>query len=122
MPSSEPDIRTFEGLVERAAEFRDARDWRQFHSLKNLAAAIAIEAAELQELLLWSADEDAHEVLKERREQIEQELADILIYCAHFASTAGIEIPAALGRKLALNEAKYPIEKARGSAAKYDAL
>jgi NTP pyrophosphatase (non-canonical NTP hydrolase) len=116
------DLKTFAGLVSRAESFRDERDWRHFHSLRNLAAAIAVEAAELQETLLWLDDAGEGRAVDERRQRLEEELADILIHCANFASAAGIDISAALAAKFDLNEQKYPVDKARGTATKYDAL
>jgi NTP pyrophosphatase (non-canonical NTP hydrolase) len=114
------DLSTFAGLIAQAEEFRDERDWRQFHSLRNVAAAIAIEAAELQEVLLWSTDSE--EPSPDGRRRLGEELADVLIHCANLASAAAIDIPSALATKFALNESRYPIAKARGSSAKYDEL
>ncbi len=109
-------------LTERIVAFRDERDWKQYHSPRNLAASISIEAAELLELFQWSSDESADRDVEERRSDLERELADILIYCLLLAHDAGIEPSSAIKRKLAENDAKYPIEKARGSRTKYTKL
>src|SRR4051794_27922049 len=88
---TERRIASFEELVAEAKRFRDDRDWAQFHSAKNLAAAIAIEAAELQEVLLWAIDES--EVTAEQEQRIREELADVLIHCANLALALDIDIP-----------------------------
>lgn len=109
-------IETFEALLTRVERFRDDRDWAQFHTLKNLTAAIAVEAGELQELFLWSDDDDLPDDLRRR---LEAEVADVIIHCANLASAAGIDLPTAVARKLDENAAKYPVHKARGNATKY---
>lgn len=110
---------TFEDAANQFRQFRDERDWRQFHNPKDVALSISLEAAELLELFQWSG---AAVDVPARREQMAQELADILIYCVAFADATGIDIPAAMESKLALNARKYPADKARGSAKKYDEL
>ncbi|MDZ4655049.1 MAG: nucleotide pyrophosphohydrolase [Coriobacteriia bacterium] len=109
-------------LTQRIVEFRDERDWRQFHSPRNLAASISIEAAELLEVFQWSSDETVAEDVEKRRGEIEEELADVLIYALLLAHDTGIDPVAAIERKIAANDAKYPAEKARGSRAKYTEL
>jgi NTP pyrophosphatase (non-canonical NTP hydrolase) len=121
VPSAEP-FASFADLVARASRFRDERDWAQFHSARSLAAAIAIEAAELQEIFLWVRDEDEEDVIREARARIEEELADVLIHCANFALVTGIDVSTALEAKFRSNEAKYPADKARGTATKYTDL
>ena len=106
---------TFEEAAELFRQFRDERDWRQFHNPKDVALSLTLEAAELLELFQWSGS--AVDV-PERREQI----ADVLLYCVAFADATGIDIPEAMAAKMALNRQKYPAEKARGSARKYDEL
>ena len=110
---------TFEEAAELFRKFRDERDWRQFHNPKAVALSLTLEAAELLELFQWSGS--AVDV-PERREQMAQELADVLLYCVAFADATGIDIPEAMAAKMALNQQKYPAEKARGSARKYDEL
>jgi dCTP diphosphatase len=109
-------------LTKHIVGFRDERDWKQFHSPRNLAASISIEAAELLELFQWSSDATMAEDVKSQREDLERELADILIYCLLLAHDTGIDPATAIEAKLAENAAKYPAEKARGSRVKYTAL
>jgi dCTP diphosphatase len=112
---------SFSALLAEAAQFRDERDWGQFHSPKNLAAAITIEAAELQEVLLWQQD-DTTPLDPDLRRRLAEELADVLIHCANLALAVEIDIPQALAAKFKTNEAKYPVGKARGNARKYTEL
>ncbi|MCE5247839.1 nucleotide pyrophosphohydrolase [bacterium] len=109
-------------LTRRIVAFRDARDWKRFHSPKNLAASISIEAGELLELFQWSSDATVAADLAARKPDVERELADVLIYCLLLAHDAGIDPEEAIARKLEENAAKYPAEKARGSRAKYTEL
>lgn len=109
-------------LTRQIVAFRDERDWKQFHSPKNLAASISIEAAELLECFQWSSDESIAEDVKKRRSEIEEEIADVLIYMLLLAHDTGIDPAQAVQRKLAKNDAKYPVEKARGSRTKYTGL
>lgn len=116
---SDPTLGELQALIRG---FRDARDWTQFHTLKDLAAAIAVEAAELQEILLWQRPEDEPELLARRRGEIEAELADVFIQVANFSLAAEVDLAQAVLGKLAENEAKYPVEKAHGRALKYTDL
>lgn len=109
-------------LTRQIVAFRDERDWKQFHSPKNLAASISIEAAELLECFQWSSDETIAEDVEKRRGEIEEEIADVLIYALLLAHDTVIDPAEAVRRKLAKNEAKYPAEKAKGSRAKYTEL
>ena len=109
-------------ITSRIVEFRDERDWQQYHSPRNLAASVSIEAAELLELFQWSSDESIAEDVETRRTDLERELADILIYCLLLAHDTGVDPVAAVEAKLAENAAKYPTHKARGSRAKYTEL
>lgn len=113
-----PDLAT---LQARLREFRDERDWAQFHGPGNLAKAISVEAAELLELFLWVAGE-GEEVLAARREEVEAELADVVIQCLNFANATGIDVLDAVSRKIDGNEERYPVDIARGSASKYTEL
>lgn len=111
-------------LQARLEEFRDERDWAQFHSLKNLIAALSVEAGELLELTLWQNDDILEDSLQDKAvaERLEHECADVLAYLLLIASRADFDLVAATERKLEVNRAKYPVEKARGSAVKYDKL
>lgn len=108
-----------EDLTRRIVNFRDERDWKRYHSPRNLAASISIEAGELLELFQWSSDESVDADVEARRTDLEREIADILIYCLLLAHDTGVDPAAAIASKLAENAAKYPTEKARGSRAKY---
>ncbi len=108
-------------LQQRILRFRDERDWAQFHKPKDLALAVGIEAGELGELFLWKSEEEAQERLgdAEGREQVGDEMADVLLYLLLLADAAGIELGAAVDTKMAKNATRYPVEASRGSAAKY---
>jgi dCTP diphosphatase len=105
-------------LMDEVLAFRDARDWAQFHTPRNLAAALSIEAAELQETMLWKTDEELRLALEhgDARKRVRQEIGDVLIYGLLLCSALGADPAEAIRDKLALNAQKYPIEKARGSA------
>ena len=102
--------------------FAAERDWEQFHTPKNIATALSVEAAELLELFQWSRGQQGwHEVEEAAlRRKVEDELADILLYLIRFADQAQIDLQFAAERKMASNAAKYPAEKFRGSDRKYD--
>lgn len=97
-------------------KFRDERDWKQFHNAKDLALALSIEAAELNELFLWKRPEEA-EV-----EKVKSEVADILSYALLLADVYDLDIPTVFREKLKVSAMKYPVEKARGSSRKYTEL
>src|SRR6476646_891138 len=102
--------------MQRLEHIRDDREWRPFHTLKDLAAAIGIESAELQEHFLWRSVADEVELLSDQRQAIEDELADVVIHCLNFATIAEIDIVAAIERKIDENELRYPVDEVRGSA------
>lgn len=101
--------------VERIRKFSADRDWDQFHSPVNLAKSIMIEAGELLECFQWSDDD--YDI-----EHVKEELADVLVYCQDMADKLGVDIDEIVNHKMDQNEAKYPVEKAKGNAKKYDAL
>jgi NTP pyrophosphatase (non-canonical NTP hydrolase) len=112
-------------LQEILRKFNDARDWKQFHDPKNLAEAISIEAAELQELFLWKDVPAVVEKIKNDpsfRAEIEEEFADVVIFALNFANVLDINVIRAVKTKIEKNNIKYPVEKARGTADKYDKL
>jgi NTP pyrophosphatase (non-canonical NTP hydrolase) len=111
----------FEQLTAEVLAFRDARNWKQFHTLNHLVAGLNIEASEVQELLLWKTDKEAEEFVKspEGKQRVGEELADTLIYLLYLAHASGIDLPAALRSKLINNNEKYPVEKSYNSARKY---
>ena len=118
---SELDV---EGLQFALQRFADARDWEQFHAPKNLAAALAVEAAELLEIFQWldEAQSRAVEPGHPLHERVAEEIADVQIYLLRLADKVGVDLDATVRRKIARNDEKYPPEKARGNARKYDRL
>jgi len=104
-------------LAAALAAFNRARDWEQFHTPKDLAMALAVEASELLELFLWKRDGELPPA-----ERLREELGDVLITLTNLAARLGVDLMAAAEAKLALNARRYPVERARGSAKKYDAL
>ncbi|KAF0813084.1 hypothetical protein IGB42_02484 [Andreprevotia sp. IGB-42] len=111
-------------LQQRLRAFSAERDWDQFHSPKNLACALSVEAAELLELFQWLNDEQAALAPKDPQfaERLGEEVADVLLYLLRIADVSGLDLNAVVERKLLLNAQKYPAEQARGHARKYDAL
>jgi len=106
-------------LQRRVAEFAAARDWEPFHSPKNLAMALSVEAAELVEEFQWLTEEQSRALDAERRERVRLELADVFIYLLRIADKLGVDLVAAANDKIVLNEKKYPAERVRGDARKY---
>ena len=106
-------------LQERVAAFAAARDWEPFHSPKNLAMALSVEAAELVEEFQWLTEEQSRALDAERRERVRLELADVFIYLLRIADKLGVDLVAAANDKIVLNEKKYPAERVRGDARKY---
>lgn len=100
--------------IDRIRKFTEDRDWDQFHTPANLAKSISIEANELLECYQWSDDADL--------EHVREELADVIVYCQNLLDKLGLDVDEIVNSKMAKNEAKYPVEKARGSSAKYDRL
>ncbi|GCF94383.1 nucleotide pyrophosphohydrolase [Enterococcus florum] len=96
--------------MEKINQFRDDRDWRQFHQEKDLALSITLEAAELLELFQWKTSEEA----KEQPERLKEELADVLIYSYMMADNLGFDIDEIIDEKLKKNALKYPIEQSKG--------
>lgn len=109
-------------LTKRLIAFRDERDWRQFHSAKNLMVSVALEAAELLELTQWKSDEQVEAQLAEPRAKarLAEECADVLLYLLLLCERAGIDLAAAADAKINENARKYPIEKSKGNALKYN--
>ena len=110
---------TFAALREALRQFANERDWDQFHSPKNLAIALSVEAAELLEHYQWVSETDSAAMTPERREQVRYEMADVLLYLIRLADKLNIDLAAAATEKIQLNASKYPVDKARGNAKKY---
>jgi dCTP diphosphatase len=98
----------FTSLLEQLRQFRDERDWAPHHTPRNLAAAIAVEAAELQELFLWTRDDQQDSISSERRSEIEDELADVLIFALNLANVLEIDPAVAIETKIEKNRRRYP--------------
>jgi NTP pyrophosphatase (non-canonical NTP hydrolase) len=109
-------------MTRKAIQFREARDWRQFHDPKNLAEAICIESGELLENFLWSYNDKSHQVGMKKIQQVEEEIADIMIFLLYLCQEFNIDLRSAVERKIEKNENKYPVEKAKGSSKKYKEL
>ena len=109
----------FDKLLELLEQFRDERDWAQFHDSKNLALALSIEVAELNELFLWKKDHESETVV---REKLKEELADVFAYAIMLAGKHDLNITEIIRDKIEKNRKKYPTDKAKGSAKKYDEL
>jgi NTP pyrophosphatase (non-canonical NTP hydrolase) len=107
-----------EALKQRLRAFAAARDWEQFHSPKNLASALIVEAAELLEHFQWLTQQQSRSLPPERLRAVEEEIADVLLYLVRLADLLGVDLMGAAERKIALNEKKYPAEEVRGSADK----
>jgi len=102
--------------------FAGERHWDQFHSPKNLATALAVEAAELLEHFQWLTDAQSETLRPEVREQVTLEIADVFLYLVRLADKLDVDLIEAARRKLAINAEKYPVARARGSAKKYTEL
>lgn len=113
---------TIASLTDRILAFRDERDWLQFHTPKDMAAAIAIEAAELQELFLWKSELEQKQVVRTKHEHLGEELADIAVYLFELAHNLGYDLGQLIEEKLAKNAIKYPVSRSKGSSKKYDEL
>ena len=109
-------------LLDRLIAFRDERDWEQFHTPKNLASALVVEASELLSIFQWPPDSGLDARCAEKREEIEREVADIYIYLLFLAHALGIDLNEAAKKKMALNAEHYPADRARGNAKKYTEL
>lgn len=107
---------SIEELKKEFVKFRDERDWKKFHNPKDLAVSISLEASELLELFQWKSKKEVSSVPKEK---IEEELADIFLYCLSMSDILGIDLKKATLEKIEKNRKKYPTEKVRGKAHKY---
>ena len=109
-------------ISKKVIQFRDARDWEQFHDPKNLAEAISIESAELLEKFLWTTTDKAYDMDNQKLEDIKEEIADIMIFLIYLCNGLNIDLAQAVESKIEINEKKYPVEKAKGSSKKYKEL
>jgi len=113
---------TIESLTAEIRAFRDARDWMQFHAPKELAVAIAAESGELLQHFVWQSPQQSEQRARERRDEISSEIADVAILLFELADNLDINLADAMRAKLAKNELRYPVAKARGSNKKYNEL
>ena len=113
-------MQSLQQIKTRLREFATERDWDQFHSPKNLAMALIVEAAELVEHFQWLTEEQSQTLPPNKLAEVEQEIADIQIYLIRLADKLGVDMEKAVNAKIELNEKKYPADKVRGSAVKYN--
>ena len=106
----------FEQIIQRLIEFRNERNWEQFHNPKDLALAINVEAGELFELFLWKNPDDAN------KEKVKEELADVFAFAFLLANKYGLDVKQIVLEKIQKNAEKYPIDKSKGTAKKYNEL
>ena len=111
-----------EELQQRILDFRNERDWAQFHDPKNLAEALSIEAGELLENYLWKTTEQSRNLTAEELKNVKEELADIFIFLTYLCDEYKIDLLGEVKKKIDINEAKYPVDKAKGSSKKYTDL
>lgn len=122
---AKPTIPTisFDQLKEKVAKFRDDRDWKQFHNPKDLAVSIAIEAAELMECFQWVKSQDVENLIQtDKVNEIKEEMADVLLYLINLADVLGVDLLEVANDKIKKNSEKYPVEKSKGTAKKYNQL
>lgn len=120
-PLRSPETDALEHLTRKLRQFTDEREWGQFHTPKNLAMALAAEAGELLEIFQWLTDDEAQLVMTDpgRASAVRDELADVFAYLIRLADVAGVDLSDALTDKIAKNDLRYPVDRARGSAEKY---
>ena len=113
---------SLEQLTQEVVRFRDARDWKQFHNPKDVALSLLLEAGEVLEIFQWKDAAGVAEAATTRKDDLADELADVLCYTLLMAHDLGIDLSQALPAKLRKNALKYPVDKAKGSSSKYDEL
>lgn len=109
-------------LTKEVLAFRQERDWKQFHKPKDMAISLALEAAEVLEHFQWKTNEEIEEYIKSHRDDIAQELSDVMYWVLLMAHDLNIDLAAAFHKKMIKNAAKYPIEKSKGKHTKYTQL
>lgn len=109
-------------LQEKLRKFAKTREWEQFHSPKNLACALSVEASELLEHFQWMKEEESRSLQKEKLGEIETEIADVFCYLLMISDKLGIDLIKATNKKILLNESRYPVEKSKGRSDKYTKL
>src|SRR5262245_5832418 len=109
-------------IAKRLADFARERDWEQFHSPKNIATALSVEASELLEIFQWLTEEQSQELPSKTMERVREEAADVQLYLVRLCDLLNVDLAAAVDAKLAANARKYPAHKARGNSKKYNEL
>lgn len=109
-------------ITEKIIQFRDQRDWMQFHDPKNMAVSIILEASELLEHFQWKTKEEVEKYVAQNKSEIKDEIADIALYLFELSHNLGIDLISAMDEKLKKNQLKYPVEKAKGKHTKYNKL
>lgn len=109
-------------LAHRLDQFAKARDWAPFHSPKNLASALIVEAGELLEHFQWLTEDQSRALDDAHKQVVAAEMADVLLYLVQLASALGVDLVEAAQRKIEVNEQRYPVDKAKGRSTKHDAL
>lgn len=115
-------MKNINDLTKRIIAFRDARDWKQFHNPKDVALSLVLEAGEVMEHFQWKSKEEMEKYIIEHKEDIGEELADVLYWVLLMSADLKIDILKALEEKIKKNEEKYPVEKAKGKHTKYNKL
>ena len=105
--------------INQILKFRDDRDWKQFHNPKDLAISISLEATEFLEVFQWSGSDISNEG---KQEKVKEELADVVNYCVLMADACGLDLDEIVQEKIKVNNAKYPVDKAKGKSDKYNKL
>jgi len=109
-------------ITKKIIQFRDERDWMQFHDPKNMAVSIMLEASELLEHFQWKTKEEVEKYVMQNRSEIKDEIADVALYLFELSDNLGINLKSAMEEKLKKNHMKYPVEKAKGKHTKYNKL
>lgn len=109
-------------ITKRIVAFRNARDWKQFHNPKDVALSLVLEAAEVMEHFQWKSKEEIEEYVVEAKEEIGEELADVLYWVLLMSHDLKIDVLDAVDKKMKINEKKYPVKKAKGKHTKYNKL
>jgi NTP pyrophosphatase (non-canonical NTP hydrolase) len=122
MTDTTPPEDRMQALARALQQFADARDWGPFHSPKNLASALVVEAGELLEHFQWLTEDQSRQLAPEKQQAVAHEMADVLLYLVQLSTVLGIDLMDAARAKMALNAQKYPAEQSRGHSRKYDAL
>jgi dCTP diphosphatase len=121
-PNQEPAMNELNTLRDQLRTFATEREWDQFHSPKNLAMALSVEASELLEHFQWKSETESAQPSADELRAVSHEAADVLLYLIRIADKLNIDLVAAAKEKIVLNAQKYPVERARGSSKKYDEI